>query len=255
MGLFNSVFRLVASMFGLAQGGTERVTDKMLTSSPDAIRNQFRKTREDWGKDYTEMRDAVAQLCQIRDDKMDELKSLTHVSQDMGDKMQGAIAEYKKSQNEVIKEMYVKYASNKEEAENKIKQLQDEIVDQEKEITIHKTKLQALKTDIENLKKEEAETVADIVSSKKMNELNNKLGLKEEDVQSKNLDAIREARKQIKSSAKLNAEMAGLNSPTADLESKLISSGKATKFLGAFEEATKLVVQPEKVELLASKVD
>ena len=52
MGLFSSFSRLVATMFGMAEGGTQRATDKLLTSSPDAIRNQFRKTREDWVRDY-----------------------------------------------------------------------------------------------------------------------------------------------------------------------------------------------------------
>lgn len=257
MGLLSSMFRLVSSMFGLAQGGTERATDKMLTSSPDTIRNQFRKTREDWTHEYNEMRDAVAQLCQIRDDKVDEAKKLGQLAGDMNVKMQGAIAEYKKNQNEAMKELYVKFASNKEDSENKIRELAAEVKEQEDLINTYKTKLQALKTDIENLKKEEAETVADIVSSKKMKELNNKLQGLSSDTQTKNLEAIRDARKQLRSSAKLSAELSGLNSPETDIENKLITSGKATKFLGAFDEATKLdriFVEAEEVIQIPARI-
>jgi hypothetical protein len=51
MSFINSLGRFFASVFGLAQGKTERMADKMVASSADAIRSQFRKTKEDWTKD------------------------------------------------------------------------------------------------------------------------------------------------------------------------------------------------------------
>ena len=102
MSFISSIFRLVASLFGQAEGSTERATDKLLTSSPEAIRNQFRKTREDWSKDYTEMKSAIAQLMQLRDTKVDEAKRLQTLIGEVETKMHGAITLYKQSQDEAM---------------------------------------------------------------------------------------------------------------------------------------------------------
>jgi chromosome segregation ATPase len=247
MGFVSSIARLVSTLFGQAEGSAERATDQLLVSSPEAVRNQFRKTREDWTKDYNEMKSSVAQLVQIRDDKLGEIKKLHSLIEELDLKMHGAINLYKESQNEALKEEYGKLAYTKEEAVTKIKAVADEVAEQEQAITTFKNRLSSLKNDIENLKKEEAETIADIVSSKKVNELNSKMQGLSKNHQDKNLEAIRVARKQIKSEAKLGSELSGLDK--SDLDQKLIMSGKASKHFDAFEEAVKF----DKIFIAAEK--
>jgi len=256
MSFISSIFRLVSSLFGQAEGSTERATDKLLTSSPEAIRNQFRKTREDWSKDYTEMKSAIAQLMQLRDTKVDEAKRLQTLVGEVETKMHGAITLYKQSQDEAMREEYSKLAYVKEESEAKILALSTEVGEQNTLIDNYKSRLNGLKQDLDNLKKEEAETIADIVSSKKINELNDKLQGLSHNYQTKNLEAIRDARKQIKSVAKLGSEISGLDK--TNLDQKLIATGKVSKHLSAFDDAVKLdkifITAEEPKKLKASSI-
>jgi phage shock protein A len=257
VGVVDSFLRLFSSILGQAEGGTQRATDKLLTSSPEAIRNQFRKTREDWVKDYNEMLSAISQLVQIKDSKEDEVKKLYGLNKDLTTKMEGAITLYKQNPDERYKEEYSKLAYTKEEAEGKIASLQEEISEQTILIEQYKGRLAGLKDDIEKLKKEEAETVADIVSSKKITELNSKLQGISQNYQSKNLEVIRESRKLIKSEAKLGSELTGMNKTS--LDQKLMGAGKVSKHLDVFEKAVKLdtifIDTPSEVKRLPEKIE
>ena len=238
MGVVDSFLRLCASILGQAEGSTERATDKLVTSNPDTIKNQFRKTREDWNKDYNEMLSAVSQLVQIKDGKLDEIRRLSQLITELQTKMEGAIALYKQNPDERLKEEYSKLAYTKEEAEDKIRNLTEEIKEQTTVIDTYKARLSNLKEDIENLKKEEAETIADIVSSRKIKDLNSKLSTMSQNYQSKNLETIRETRKILKSEAKLGSEISGIDK--SSLDQKLIGMGKISKHLDTFDKAVKL---------------
>ena len=235
MSFFGSLRRFLSSLFGLAEGKTERATDALVSSSADSIRAQFRKTREDWTRDYTQMREAVADLIRIREMKMDEVKRLNRDSDELEQKMEGAIALFKKTPDERYRQAFGQLANQNEVAEKRIAELLVEIDEQQKAIERYKSKLMDQQRQIEVLGKEEAETVADIVSSQKIRELNDRLSGISVDSQSKNLEAIRTARQKAKSVAKLSSELSG--SETSDLDKQLKAAGAGTKFLSGFDNA------------------
>ena len=239
MGFFSGLYRLFATMFGLAEGATQRGTDKMLTASAESIKSQFRKTRDDAIRDFDAMKEAVGQLITIREDKAQLLQNFSKASKDYAAKMAGAIDLYKKHQDEKYKLAYGKFAEEHEKAEARIDELEAEIHEQDKLIDGYKLKLQELKDNIDNLKNEEAETVADIVSSRKITELNAKLQGLSSDTQSQNIQAIREARKQLKAGAKLSNELLG-SGDKLELETKLLSAGVASKHSDVFDQLVKL---------------
>lgn len=238
MGLFRSFLRFIRTIFGLAEGTTERATDALLTSSADAIRSQFRKTREDWLRDYNQIKDAITELTVIFDQHNAEMQKLSKQSNEIDAKMVGAINLFKKSGDESLRIKYGQLAEEKTQLEARIDDLEKQLDDEHKVIENYKEKLTDLQTSIENLKQEEAATVADIVSSRKINELNAKLQGLTTDTQGKNLEAIREARRKAKATAKLNSELAG---DTPDkLEEQLLTAGASSKHLDAFDAAVKL---------------
>lgn len=238
MGFFRSILRFFATLFGLAEGTTERATDAMLTASADTIRSQFRKTREDAINSFNNMKDAIAQLITIRDDKAATLQSLNKKSVELDNKMKGAIDSFKKNNDPRLREAYAKFAEERESTETKIDELEIEIADQDKIINGYKLKLKELQANIDKLKTEEAETIADIVSSRQINELNAKLEGLSTDTQTKNLDAIREARKKAKASAKLSNDLS--NSDNLQLETELVNAGIASKHADVFDSMVKL---------------
>jgi phage shock protein A len=235
MSFFNSLGRFFSSVFGLAEGKTQRMTDKIVTSSADAIRSQFRKTKEDWSKDYQEMREAVAELIRIREMKSEEVKKITKESEELQQKMAGAIELYKKTPDERYKAAYTQLADKSDKNEQRVKELEAEIDEQHQAIERFKVRLLELQTQIDSLNKEEAETVADIISSQKIKELNDRLSGLSVDSSSKNLEAIRNTRQKSKAVAKLSTELTGLEK--TDLDKELQLAGSRSKHLSAFDNA------------------
>lgn len=235
MSFFDSIGRFFSSVFGLAEGKTQRMTDKIVTSSADAIRSQFRKTKEDWSKDYQEMREAVAELIRIREMKSEEVKKITKESEELQQKMSGAIELYKKTPDERYKAAYAQLADKFDKNEVRVKELEAEIDEQHQAIERFKVRLLELQSQIDSLNKEEAETVADIISSQKIKELNDRLSGLSVDSSSKNLEAIRNTRQKSKAVAKLSTELTGLEK--TDLDKELQSAGSRSKHLSAFENA------------------
>lgn len=235
MGFLGSIWRMISTTLGLVEGKTERTTDALVSGSPDAIRNQFRKTREDWTKDYSQMREAVAELIRVREMRTDEVKRLNNESENIDQKMAGAIELFKKNPDPRYREAYGKLATEKEQKESRIKELVGEIEEHQKQIERYKSRLMEFQRQIDALSKEEAETVADIVSSKKIHELNDRLSGLSVDTQSKNLEAIREARQKAKAVAKLSSELSGADK--SDFERELANAGAASKHLDAFDSA------------------
>lgn len=231
MGLFDSLGRFFSSAFGLAEGKTQRMTDKMVTANADSIRSQFRKTKEDWSKDYQEMREAIAELIRIREMKAEEVKKIAKESEELQQKMSGAIELYKKTPDERYKSAYAQLADKSEKNEQRIKELEAEIDEQHQAIERYKVRLLELQAQIESLNKEEAETVADIISSQKIRELNDRLSGLSVDSSSKNLEAIRNARQKSKAVAKLSTELTGVEKTDLDKELQLAGSRSKLIFL------------------------
>lgn len=235
MGFFRSLYRFIASIFGLAEGATEMATDRLLTSSPDAIRAQFRKTRENSINDYNKMRDAVAELAQIRNEKSAEMKQLSADIARCTDLMAGSIKQYNSTKDEALRIIYSKYAEQKEKNEERIDILEEEIAQQSKLIESYKLKLLDMQKAIEALKQEENETVADIVSQRQIAELNDQLQGLSTSVDSKNLEAVRNARKKARAIGSLSQELSGADAKVQ--EAHLLSAARAGKYSVAFDEA------------------
>jgi phage shock protein A len=247
----SSLFRFIGSLFGLCEGATERATDKMLASSADTIRAQFRKTREDWTREYSEMRNAVAQLQTLRDERFKELTEHQKQYAEISQKMDGAITLYRQSKDETCRTRYAALAEQRDQVSGEISAIQNSLTEQDVALEQYKEKLRTFQDRIEALKKEEAETVADIVSSRKINELNNKLAGLSTDTQTKNLEAIREARSLAVSTAKLSATLSSTG--TEDIDKKLLSAGATSKHMSEFEALTaldRIVTVVEEIPLL-----
>lgn len=235
MGFLNSLGRFLKSALGLAQGKTERMTDQMVSANADTIRSQFRKTREDWNRDYQEMRNAIAELINIREMKIEEARKLSKECEELQQKMNGAIELYKKNPDERYKSAYGQLAQKCEENEQRVQALESEVDEQQKAIEKYKMRLRDLQTQIDSLNKEESETVADIVSSQKIKELNDRLSGVSLDTSSKNLEVIRAARQKSKAVAKLSSELT--NTEHSDFDAQLKLAGSKSKYLADFDSA------------------
>jgi phage shock protein A len=250
MGLIRAIFRFIFTLGGLLEGTTQRATDALLTASPDTIRSQFRKSREDAIKNYNEMKDAVAELSKLHQEKSDQVDKLNTEAAQLAAKMNGAKALFKQSKDLALREAYARFAAEREKTVKEAEALVEELVNQEQLIENYKSRLMLLQKEIEDLKEEEADTIAVIVSSRKISELNAKLQGLSTDTQTKNLDAIREARGKLKATAKLTTELSGQDKLAQ--EDELLSAGLASSYLAEFDKEvqvdTLFNVEPEQLE-------
>lgn len=254
MSFFGSISRFFRTMFGLAEGATERAADKLVSGSPDAIRAQFRKTREDWKRDYLDMREAVADLIRVRESRVVEAKRLQGEVETLQNKMGGAIELYRKNPDPRYRDAYAQLAERHAAAEKRIQELTAEAEAQDSQIEKFKSRLMEIQRQIETLTQEEAETIADIVSAQKVRELNDRLQGLSVASESKSLEAIREARAKAKAMAKLSGELAGTDK--ADFERELVEAGVRSKYLDVFDVAVgkkaPQVLDPERPDELPS---
>lgn len=234
MGLFESFLRFIRTVLGLAQGSTERATDNLLTSSPDAIRSQFRKTREDMVHDYNAMTESIADLMTIKNQRTSQLSVMHKQVDELAAKMTGAINLYKQNKDESMRVKYAQLSEQKTALESNMDALDTQIKQQESLISQYRGKVVDLEASINNLKNEEAETVADIVSTRRITEINQRLQGLAIDTQSKNLEAIRDARQKMKSIADLSADLSGKK--MIDLDKQLLSEGQSTKNMLEFDQ-------------------
>lgn len=236
MGLFNSLSRFFSNLFGLASGALEEASDSMISSSPGAIKAQFRRTKEEWLKQYNEMRDAVSQLMVIREQKKNEMGHLQVEEDDLVAKMDGALNEAEKTpENQQHQTAYERFFNRKSEIDKRQEQLENEIANAENQLLEFKTRLTDLQAEIKKLDQEEAETIADLISSQKIIELNDRINNISTDNITQSLQAIREKRAKLKAKASLSSELSKTDVGTIDDSYK--KSGQKTSASEAFANA------------------
>lgn len=246
MGFFRSLYRFIASMFGMAQGSTERATDKMLTASPEAIHSQFAKIIVDSKHDCNIMIDALAGLMVINTTKKEQAKKLSQEIERQTDIENGAISQYLKTKDESYRSKHGDAGVAKASAQDRLKELNSQIEVQDLSISTYKVRIAELKDSIQKLQEEEQETVADIVSSRKLKELNDRAGNISTDVQSQNLQAIRDARIKAKTLAQLTGE---LNGDDKKAQEKItVVTGQRLRHNAAFDEAIARAAKPFALE-------
>ncbi|EKD27674.1 MAG: hypothetical protein ACD_79C00639G0001 [uncultured bacterium] len=249
MGLFSSLSRFISNLFGLASGALEEASDSMASSSAGAIKAQFRQTKQEWLKQYNEMRDAVSQLMVIREQKRNEMEILEKEKDEISVKIEGALNEAEKDRNNPTHfQAYERFFKRKQEIDARQAQLETEIKQSEGQLFEFKQRLTNLQAEIKKLDQEEAETIADIVSSQKIIELNDRISNISTDNISKSLEVIRNKRAKLKSMASLSGELA--NTDIKIVDEKYKESGKVSTaseaFAKALEQRKSKVTTPQK---------
>ncbi|KKK86303.1 hypothetical protein LCGC14_2764580, partial [marine sediment metagenome] len=110
------------------------------------------------------------------------------------------------------------FGSTLEEKEARIAELEDDIAGYGDRIKSHKIQLQSLQRDIDKIKDEAADTVADMITAKEEKQLNDVLSGISEDGTGAELERMREQRNQAKAEAKVASELAGTDSKRLEAE-------------------------------------
>jgi phage shock protein A len=191
--------------------------------------------REKTGR-IQQYKQAVAGLIAQQENKIGKIKFLTEEIGKLERLKAGALAKAKqqvtalqsagKSEDEIkANEDYKKclaayndFSSTLAEKQAHVEELENDVKEYSKRITEHKVQLQHLVRDIDKIKSESHDAVADMITAKQEKEISDALSGIAEDGSAKELQRMRELRQEVKAEARISKELAGTDARAQEAE-------------------------------------
>ena len=235
MNPLGAIWRYVKSFLYLITGQIDK-SRRALDSNPNVMKAKFDdiiKSKVDQIHTYKQ---AVATLIAQQEKKMAKVKALTQDVRKLENLKAGALAMAKqtvaklqgegKTKEEVNADpeykkcltAYNDFAATLIEKQDHIKDLEGDIGEYDGSIANHKINLQQLQRDIEKLKSEAADAVADVITSKEERDLADMLNGISKDGMGKELQNMRDLRHEMRAEARVSREMAGTESKVQEAE-------------------------------------
>ena len=235
MNPLGAIWRYVKSFLYLITGQIDK-SRRALDSNPNVMKAKFDdiiKSKVDQIHTYKQ---AVATLIAQQEKKMAKVKALTQDVRKLENLKAGALAMAKqtvaklqgegKTKEEVHADpeykkcltAYNDFAATLIEKQDHIKDLEGDIGEYDGSIANHKINLQQLQRDIEKLKSEAADAVADVITSKEERDLADMLNGISKDGMGKELQDMRDLRHEMRAEARVSREMAGTGTKVQEAE-------------------------------------
>jgi len=229
MNPFAAIWRYVKSFLYLITGQIDK-SRRVLDSNPNVMKAKFDDIIKGKVDQIHTYKQAVATLIAQQEKKMAKVKSLTEEVQKLENLKAGALAMAKqtvsklqgegKTKEEVHADAdykkcltaYNDFAATLTEKQDHIKDLESDIGEYDSSIANHKINLQQLQRDIEKLKSEAADAVADVITAKEERDLSDMLNGISKDGMAKELQDMRDLRHEMRAEARVSREMAGTDS-------------------------------------------
>ena len=232
---------------------------KDLSRNPHVIQATYDRVIQEKKGRINQYKDAVARMIAQEEDKKARIKSLSDEIVRLEQLKEGAAAKAKtvvnqlKAQGQDMEQVknneeYQKclsafndFTSTLKEKEQHVHDLESETKDISGTIANHKVQLQSLLREIDKVKSEANETVADVITSREEEEINNMLVGIGEDRTSKELEEMRELRQESKAKARISRELAGTDSKAMENEfmdyaRKGVATDEFDRLIGLAEE-------------------
>ena len=201
MGFFGKFWAMVRGIF-------IRAGDDMVSASPESIRATYASAIDDAKKRYKDMEKAVALLARERERTETALKALDKEEKELQRKLDGALAMAQSNPEDPShREAGSRYITRMNEIDMKQEGLAGELEGQRLKVEEYKTKLISFASEIEQLKREQGEMVAELVSNRQVISLEDRLRGLGETAVDESIVAIREKVARLKAQAKIATEM------------------------------------------------
>jgi len=207
-----------------------------LDTDPHVMRAKFDEIIKGKVNQIHTYKQAVAKLIAQQEKKMAKVKSLTEEVNKLEDLKAGALAMARKAVAKLQGEgktkeqvhdnpeykkcltAYNDFAATLTEKQDHIKDLEGDVSEYDGSIANHKINLQQLQRDIEKLKSEAADAVADVITSKEETELADMINGISKDGMAKELQDMRDLRHEMRAEARVSREMAGTDSKVQEAQ-------------------------------------
>lgn len=231
-GAIGRFFRAVGYFFT----GKVDATTKDISKNPHAVHATYARILEEKRKRIHQYKEAVAGLIAQEEKKMASVRTLTSDVTRLQSLKLGAQAKAKKIvvglkakglSSEQIKldaeyqkclSAYHDFTSTLIEKSARIDELEGDLANYAEGIGSHKVQLQSLKRELEKLKDEQKEAVAEVITATEEKEISDMISGISEDRTSKELETMRELRAEMRAEARISRELSGTDAARTEAE-------------------------------------
>jgi hypothetical protein len=262
--MFGAVGRWIKAIGYLLTGRIDSAR-KILDQNPHVVRAKFDQIIQDKIGQIHIYKQAVAGLIAQQENKMAKVKTLSDETGNLERLKAGALAKAKQTVDQLTKagkskeevqasEDYKKclaayndFSSTLKEKQDHIAELEKDIAGYAKNIGDHKVQLQQLLRDVDKIKSEAADSIADIITSKQERDLADMVSGIAQDGTAEELQRLRQMRQELKAEARISKEVAGTD--TRAQEAEFLDYARKTSASTEFDQ---LVGLAEKTEAKAA---
>jgi phage shock protein A len=233
--MFRAIGRYIRAFGYLITGRIDRARQEM-SKNPYVVQATYDRIIHEKKDRIQQYKDAVARMIAQQEKKAAKVRSLTGEVNHLEQLKQGAAAKAKsvvatlqaqgltleqiKANEDYIKCMtaFNDFTSTAAEKTKHIEELETDLAELAKSIAGHKIQLQSLARDIDKLKSEANDAVADMITAREEEELADMISGISNDRTSEELSELRDLRQQQKAEAKISKEMAGTDTKVQEAE-------------------------------------
>ena len=264
----NGFSRFFKAIWYTLTGRAHESADRMM-ENPEAVRGAYEDIIRDKQGNIQRYKAAIGQLIALVEQKNSAVKKFTDEVSNLEELKTGAIAKAQQTAADLQKEglapeevkqhteytrcvtAYQEFNSNLEEKTARITELENEIEGAQADINSHKIQITTLHRDLDKIKSEQSEAVADLITAREQEEIADMLSGISTDGASAELTRMREIREKAKGRSKVAQELAGTDSKSEEQEfltaarSSSTSDEFDTLIFGAQETDTKTETETE----------
>lgn len=226
IGMFRAVLRYFRFWNWSKARGIIKAADASFTDSVDGIAAAFDIQKDKMVTQYLGLRDTIAELEAVLEDKRARLQDLDREVEELLMKREGALAMAEEAQKGSDLQRYETHCRAFERFQARIdeieetqeEQLRSEITDMSHTMDKYMLRLKDLQSRIEKLPQQKAEAIADFVSAKQVIELNGRLKGLEASLDSGPIAAVLEANKRLTAKARISEKLSGTDVRLPDKE-------------------------------------
>ena len=241
----NGITRFFKAIWYTLTGKAHESADRMM-ENPEAVRGAYEDIINDKKGNIQRYKQAIGQLIALVEQKRSAVKSLTDEVERLEELKAGAIAKAQQTaaqlqgdglSQEQIKvhaeytrcvTAYQDFNSNLTEKTGRITELENEIEGAQADIESHKLQITNLHRDLDKIKSEQSEAVADLITAREQEEIADMLSGISMDGTSAELTRMREIREKAKARSSVAQELAGTDSKSEEEEFLTAARSSAT---------------------------
>lgn len=272
--MFGAIMRWFKAVGYLLTGQIDSAR-RVIDQNPHVVRAKYDQIVRDKVNQIHTYKQAVAGLIAQQETKIAKVKTLSEEVANLERLKAGALAKAKQTVEALTKagktkeqvhesEDYKKclaayndFSSSLSEKQDHIAELEKDIATYGKTIGDHKVQLQQILRDVEKLKAEAADAVADLITAKQERDLADMVSGIAKDGSAEELQRLRQMRQEIRAEARVSKEMAGTDTKAQEAEfleyaRKTAASTEFDALIGLAEKAEPKTTAPKTEEKSAA---